>query len=94
MRQFPRGIPDWATQLNRLMSGIRVGVEWAFGKIIVRSAFTAFGRAMRIQQSPVRKYYHLSVLFANAHTCFYGAVQTPVFNCLPPDIADYFGVIP
>ena len=94
LRQFPGGIPVWATQLNRLMSGLRVGVEWAFGKIIVRSAYMGFGRAQRIFTSPVRKYYHVSVLLANAHTCFYGAVQTPVFDCVPPDITAYFGVIP
>jgi hypothetical protein len=57
-RQFPGGLPDWAAALNRLMSGIRVGVEWAFGKIIVRNAYMGFGRAQRIRESPVRKYYH------------------------------------
>ena len=76
------------------MSGIRIGVEWAFGKIIVRSAFVGFGRAMRLRESPVRKYYHVAVLFANAHTCFYGGIHNPAFNTFPPTINDYFGVIP
>ena len=53
------------------MSGIRIGVEWAFGKIIVRSAFVGFGRAMRLRESPVRKYYHVAVLFANALFFFF-----------------------
>ena len=74
------------------MSGLRVGVEWSFGKIVVRSAYVGFGRAMRVQESPVRKYYHVSVLLANAHTCFYGATQTSAFDCPPPDISEYFGV--
>jgi hypothetical protein len=76
------------------MSAIRIGVEWAFGKIVGRSAYVGFGRAMRIRESPVPRLYHVAVLLANAHTCFYGGIHTPVFDIVPPSIDEYFGVIP
>ena len=50
------GLYDWQIRLNRLMSDIRVGVEWSFGKIITRNKFVSYGKSVKIQASPVSKY--------------------------------------
>ena len=80
LRNNPDGLLPWQESTNRMMSDIRVGVEWSFGKIIGRNKFVGFGKTMKLQNSPVSKYYHLAVLIANAHTCMYGCLQTSYFN--------------
>lgn len=61
-RHYRNGLQDWQIKLNRLMSDIRVGVEWSFGKIVSRNKFVSYGQSMKIQGSPVSKYYHVAVL--------------------------------
>ena len=75
---------------NRLMSDIRVGVEWSFGKLISKNKFVTYGQSMKLQGSPVSKYYHVAVLLTNAHTCMYGCQQTTYFGIMPPDVNEYF----
>lgn len=87
-RNYRNGLYDWQIRLNRLMSDIRVGVEWSFGKIITRNKFVSCGKSMKLQASPVSKYYHLAILFANAHICMYGC--QPYFGIIAPDINEYF----
>lgn len=90
-RRFHRdGLQDWQIRTNRLMSDIRVGVEWSFGKLISRNKFVSYGQAMKLQASPVSKYYHVAVLLTNAHTCMYGCQQTTYFGIMPPDVNEYF----
>ena len=86
LRNNPDGLLPWQESTNRMISDIRVGVEWSFGKIVGRNKFVAFGKTMKLQNSPVSKYYHLAVLIANAHTCMYGCLQTSYFNVEPPTI--------
>lgn len=90
LRNNRGGLAAWQIMQNRVMSDIRVGVEWAFGKIIVRNKFVSFGKSMFIQNSPVSKYYHIAVLLANAHTCMYGSQQTRYFGVAPPSVEEYF----
>lgn len=80
----------WMTAQNGLMSRIRVHVEWAFERIITACKFAAFSRTQMIQKSPLAKYYTVAVLLANAHTCFYGAIDNVYFNVVPPTVDDYF----
>lgn len=81
----------WMTNSNAIMSAIRVGVEWAFGKIIVRAAYSDFSKGQRLQESAVAKYYYVAVLLCNIHTCMNGSVHTKHFNCVPPTVEDYLG---
>ena len=89
-RNYRYGLHDWQIRMNRLMSDIRVGVEWSFCKIITRNKFVSYGKSMKIQSSPVSKYYHIAILLANAHTCMYGCQQTSYFGIVAPDINEYF----
>lgn len=90
LRHNPAGLLHWQIEINRLMSDIRVGVEWSFGKIVGRNKFVAFGKTMKIQNSPVSKYYHVAVLLANTHTCMYGCQHTKYFGIAPPSVDEYF----
>jgi hypothetical protein len=90
IRNNPGGLLQWQIELNRLMSDIRVSIEWSFGKIIEQNKFVSFGKAMKIQNSPVSKYYHVAILYANAHTCIYGCQQTKYFGIEPPSLNEYF----
>jgi nuclease HARBI1 len=90
LRTNPGGLQQWQNNLNRIMSDIRVSIEWSFGKIVTRSKFLAFGSPMKIQQSPVSQYYHIAILLANAHTCIYGCQQSQYFRVIPPTLEEYF----
>ena len=90
VRNNPAGLTQWQIELNRLMSDIRVAVEWSFGKVVERNKFVSFGKSMKIQGSPVSKYYHVAILLANSHTCMYGCQHTRYFNILPPSIEEYY----
>ena len=68
------------------MSDIRIAIEWSFGKIINQNKFVSFGKAMKIQNSPVSKYYHVAIILANAHTCMYGCQHTNYFGIVPPTV--------
>ena len=94
LRQNPGGLLLWQIQLNRLMSDIRVAIEWSFGKIINQNKFVSFGKAMKIQNSPVSKYYHVAIILANAHTCMYGCQHTNYFGIVPPTVEEYFNQEP
>ena len=90
LRNNRGGLQAWQMNFNRIMSDIRVGVEWSFGKIVTRNKYVSFGKSMQIQGSPVSQYYHVAVLLANAHTCLYGCLQTTYFDLAPPTLNDYF----
>jgi hypothetical protein len=53
LRTNPGGLQQWQFNLNRIMSDMRVAVEWSFGKIVGRNKFVAYGSPMKIQLSPV-----------------------------------------
>jgi nuclease HARBI1 len=90
LRDNRLGLQQWMKTNNRIMSAIRVAVEWSFGKIVGQSKFVTFGRAMTLQRCPVSKLYHVAVLLANAHTCMYGGQHLSYFGVVPPTVEEYF----
>lgn len=90
LRTNQAGLQQRQVNLNRIMSDIRVAIEWSFGKIVMRSKFVAFASPMKIQLSPVSQYYHIAVLLANAHTCIYGCQHSQYFRVKPPTLEEYF----
>lgn len=77
---------------NRVMSKLRLGVEWAFGKVMTCTRFLG-ASSLCIYMSGVAQYYINAVILANTHTCLYGAQASVYFvNCRPPTLAQYFGV--
>lgn len=88
-RQGP--LTNWMHTLNRIMSPIRVSIEWSFGKIVTRAKHAEYRQF--IQQSPVNRIYNLSVLLANCNTCLYGNQSTLWFGLAPPTLHDYMSQI-
>ena len=42
---------------NRLLSSVRITVEWGFGELVDQWKFLDFGQAMKIFKCPVVQYY-------------------------------------
>ena len=77
----------WMTVYNAVMSPIRAGVEWSFGKIITRATHADYRQKLR--ESPIKKNYTVAVFMANCHTCMYGSQHTPFFELTPPTLEEY-----
>ncbi len=82
-------VNEWQTAENRVMSGIRVAIEWTFGTIIMLFKFPDFCKGQKLGESPLAKHYIISALFANCHCCLYGDQHTAHFDCLPPTLEEY-----
>ena len=54
---------------NRLMSSVRITVEWGYYEIVEQWKFLDFCQAMRIFQSPVAQYYINGVFLSNLCNC-------------------------
>jgi hypothetical protein len=72
---------------NKCMSGQRVSVETAFGKVTQYFAMTDLRRNMRSGLQPTAAYYLVSTLFTNIHTCMHGS-NVP-WMIAPPSVEDY-----
>jgi len=82
-------MPDWQHRLNGAMSGIRVGVEWSFGRLTRLFAFCDWWKVHQIQRSTVARFYIVSGLLSNCHNCLYGDIHVGSFDILPPTLAEY-----
>lgn len=83
-------IVPWMRNFNHIMAGIRVSVEWTFGKLQMLFKFNTYKQTQKLLLSPLEKQYKVSVLLANAHTCRYGNQSSEYFDCDPPTLDDYF----
>jgi len=90
--QAPLVIDPVLANENSIMRSYRIGVEWAFGKVVECSSYLNAG-PMRIYMNSVAEYYICACLIANTNTCLYGSQACTYFmNCRPPTLAQYFGV--
>lgn len=77
-------------QVNGILSLVSVSVEWCFGKVTECQKFLDFPRMQQAQLQPVARYYRLSVILMNAHTCLYGSLTGHNFGLHPPSLSEYF----
>jgi len=82
-------VAEWQALENRIMSSIRIAVEWTFGTIIMLFAFCDFCKGQRIFGSPIARQYTISAFLANCHCCLYGDEHTAHFNCRAPTLEEY-----
>lgn len=75
---------------NRLMSSVRVTVEWLFGDIVYNFIFVDFKKNQKVRLSAKGKMYLGSGLLTNAHICQYGNLTSKFFGPEPPKLAQYF----
>lgn len=76
-------------EFNRLMSRVRVSVEWTFGKITSLFAFLDYKKNMKLYLQPVAKYYLVATILTNCHTCLYGSETGMFFGLNPPTLEEY-----
>ena len=79
----------WMTQENRIMSSIRIAIEWTYGTIVTLFKFVDFAKGQKLQESPVPKHYTIAVFLANCHCCLYGDRHSKAFNVDAPSINEY-----
>ena len=77
-------------EFNRLMSSVRVGVEWVFGDVTNYFKFLDFKKNLKIGLSAVGKMYSVCALLRNALTCLYGSTTSSYFQVEPPTLQEYF----
>ena len=71
---------------NRLLSSIRITVEWGFGELVDQWKFLDFQQAMKIFKCPVAQYYVNGAFLSNLHNCllrsrmqqYFGATQLTI----------------
>ena len=85
-----RNLTQAQDDYNKAMSEVRVTVEWLFGDIKNYFKFIDFKKLMKIGCSSVGKFYLVSGLMQNAHTCFYGNMVASYFELEPPTLNEYF----
>ena len=76
------------------MSGARICVEWAFGKVVQQFAFVNHAADLKLFLQQIGRLYMVAVLLTNAHTCCYGSEpQTgEYFQLQAPTLEEYFGM--
>ena len=74
---------------NKNMASVRVSVEWAFAKITQIFAFLAYHHNHKVFLQPIAKYWIVSAILCNCHTCLYGSQTGKYFDVMPPDIEEY-----
>lgn len=76
-------------KVNRLMSSLRVSVEWGFSKIIQLFPFVDFKKNLKLYKQGVSKYFKVATILTNCHTCLYGSQVSDYFDCEPPMLEEY-----
>jgi hypothetical protein len=79
----------WMTIENRIMSKIRIAIEWTYGTIITQFKFLDFAKGQKLQESPLPKHYIIAVLLANCHCCLYEDRHCKAFDIDPPTLNEY-----
>lgn len=84
-----RVLTEEQKEFNKIMSAIRICVEWGFGKIAKLFAFVEFHHNQKLFLQPVSKYFLVCALLTNCHTCMYGSLTSDYFGLAPPTIREY-----
>ena len=74
---------------NVTMSGLRVSVEWGFGRVQNLFAFCNYKQNLKILLSPVAKYYIVAALLTNCHSCLRRNLISRKFGVRPPHLEEY-----
>ncbi len=83
-------VQPWMEALNRLMSGLRVSVEWSYGKVKYLFKSLSFKMAQRLMGNQPVDDFIIATFFTNCRTCYQwdGPFQR-TFGVQPPSIYDY-----
>ena len=77
-------------EFNKLLSSVRVSVEWCFGLVKRLFAFIDWAKSQKILLSPVALFFKVAVFLTNIHTCVNEGNQVSDFFQLdPPSLQEY-----
>jgi hypothetical protein len=78
------------TEFNRIMSRVRVSIEWEFGIVKRTFAFIDWAKGQKILLSPVAVLFKAAVFLCNVHTCVNDGNQiSDFFGMDPPSLSEY-----
>ncbi|EPQ55484.1 hypothetical protein GLOTRDRAFT_93696 [Gloeophyllum trabeum ATCC 11539] len=75
---------------NGRMAAVRIEVEHGFGIVANLWPFLNAGWKMQLYNSPVARYYRVGVLLTNGLNCLRPNQVSQYFDCMPPELNDYF----
>ena len=78
---------------NRIMSSVRIAVEWGFSAITEQWKFLDFQQSMKILECPVMQYYIVAAFLCNLHNCLVGSKMQLHFNAQQLTIDEYLGLV-
>lgn len=84
---------EGSTEWNKLMSSLRVSVEWAFRDLKNIWQTLRMKLYLRNLQTPVGLMCIVCCLLCNCKTCLYGNTISSYFDCPPMSLEDYLSVI-
>lgn len=76
---------------NARMSGVRVSVEWGFGKVVALWPYVDYAKKQQVALSAagLGKQYAVAGILTNCHSCFYGNTTSKYFGVDPPSLHSY-----
>ena len=74
---------------NRLLSSVRITVEWGFGELVDQWKFLDFKQAMKIFKCPVGQYYVNAAFLSNLRNCLLGSRTQQYFGATQLTIDEY-----
>ena len=78
---------------NRLLTSVRITVEWGFAELVEHWKFLDFQSAMKIFQCPVAQYYINAAFLSNIQNCLLGNRTQQYFNAQQLTINEYLGLV-
>lgn len=84
------GLTPRQIYFNWVMSKVREGVEWGFGRVKSRNSFILRKELLKLQSVNVARYVRVAVFLTNCDTCIERSCQTSLyFMCHPPTLEEY-----
>jgi hypothetical protein len=75
---------------NRVLSKLRIVVEWGFSENINLWGFVDFSKQLKLLTMAPGRIYVCAVLLRNANVCCYESKTSKYFSCEPPTLEEYF----
>lgn len=86
-----RNVPHAFLRFNKIMSALRVSIEWTIGKVYSLFKYLHYWDRHKVFHAAIAKRFLVGVLLANCHTCLYGSEAASYFGCEPPELEEYLG---
>jgi nuclease HARBI1 len=80
-------------QFNRIMSKVRIVVEWGFSNVLRRWQHLDFIRSMKVFQQPIAQQYVNCCFLTNIGNCFYGGAINVYFDSNLMSLEEYLTLI-